>query len=423
MTVAKLAPPLLAFGLLAHPGAAQLSTETPARARTVPVAEQLRLERENPRFRLGPVRMRPVFGLRDSGYNSNVFGTEENKVGDTAVTAFGGFKYLLPSGPKTYLRGALVPEYTWYEKLTQYRSLGGTYSASLLGLYNRMSVELGGGAERTLTVVNSEAQQLARQDTLGGRLKLEVEVLRRLSVYAGVEGVRARYDDAGFPVSDFNLVTDLNRSESAARAGLRYHFSEALSLAAQVERVRTQFVNQARDRDNDATGTVLVLRLDRPRFYLDVTGGYREGTPRYGDGLFPPYRTGSYAYFASFLLNRFLELQAFGWRRPLSSLFLDNPYFFETRNGAAVNLELGGRLGLRGSVSVGANSYPTDVLVGGVSVRRVDDVTSVAGGVSFQLYRTTKLLIGLASDRYRSNVPGAERSIVRLGTGISFEGE
>jgi hypothetical protein len=412
----------LLMGLCAADAMAQLSTEAPARARTVPVAEQVKDESEHPRFRLGPFRMRRVFGLR-AGYDNNVFGTEENKVGDWTVTAFGGVKYLLPSGPKTYLRGEVSPEYIWYNKTTAYRNFGGTYSAALLGLYNRMSVELGGRGQRTLTVVNSEAQRFARQDTLNGGLKLEVEILRRLSVYAGLEGVKVRYDDSGLPVSDFNAVNNLDRTEIAGRGGVRYRFSEVLSLAVQAEQVRTQFVNQAQDRDNDVNSYVLVARLDQPRFYVDVTGGYREGTARYSDSLFAPYRTGYYGFFVSYFVNRSLELQGYGWRRPINSLSLDNPYYFETRNGGGVSVGLGARVALRGFVLVGSNSYPVDVLVNGAPMRRADDVTTFGGGFTFQIHRTTKLLVQGASDRYRSNVPGDDRSILRLFTGLSFRVE
>jgi hypothetical protein len=413
----------LLMGLCAADAMAQLSTEAPARARTVPVAEQVKDESEHPRFRLGPFRMRRVFGLRDTGYNNNVFGTQENKVADWTVTAFAGVKYLLPTGPKTYLRGVVVPEYTWYNKLSSYRAFGGTYSAALLGLYNRMSVELGGSGQRTLAIVNSETQQLARQDSLGGGLKLEVEILRRLSLYAGLQGARLRFDDSGFPVSDFNAVTDLNRTEIAGRGGVRYRFSEVLSLAVQAEQVRTQFVNQAQDRDNDANSYVLVARLDQPRFYIDLTGGYREGTARSSDSFFPPYRTGLYGYFVSYFLNRSLKLQGYGWRRPVNSLSLDNPYYFETRNGGGVSVGLGARMALQGFVLVGSNSYPMDVLVDGAPVRRVDDVTTFGGGFTFQIHRTTKLLVQGTSDQYRSDVPGSDRSIFRLSTALSFEGE
>jgi hypothetical protein len=412
----------LLMGLCAADAMAQLSTETPALARTVPVAEQVKDESEHPGFHLGPFWMRRVFGLR-AGYDNNVFGTAENKVGDWTVTAFGGVKYLLPSGPKTYLRGEVMPEYIWYNKTTAYRNFGGTYSAALLGLYNRMSVELGGRARRTLAVVSSETTASARQDMLDAGLKVEVQILRRLSVYGALEGLRVRLDDNGIPVNNFEVVTYLDRTEIAGRGGVRYRFNEELSLALQAEQVRTQFVNQAQDRDNDATSYVAVARLDRPRFYIALTGGYREGTARDSESLFPPYHSGYYEFFLSYIVNHSLELQAFGWRRPINSLFPDNPYYFETRNGGGVKVGLGARVAFRGFVLVGSNSYPGDVLVNGAAVRHSDDVTTFGGDFAFQIYRTTKLLVQGGSDRYRSNVPGGDRSILRLFTGLSFRVE
>jgi hypothetical protein len=146
---AKRVPRLLLWVLAGTcPALGQISSEEAPRARTVPLREQVKWEAENAPYRLGPLRVRPLFELRDSGYNNNVFGSETNKVGDYTATISAGVNVLQPLGQKMALRGTAAPEYTWYEKLVERRNFGGAYSASLLGLFNRMTLEGGGGTRQ-----------------------------------------------------------------------------------------------------------------------------------------------------------------------------------------------------------------------------------------------------------------------------------
>jgi hypothetical protein len=409
----------------ACPALGQISSEEAPRARTVPLREQLKWEAENAPYRLGPLKVRPLFELRDSGYNNNVFGTETNKVGDFTATVSAGVRVLQPLGQKMALRGTAAPEYTWYEKLVERRNLGGAYSASLLGLFNRMTLEGGGGYLSQVTIINSESEQAAIQTRTNGLVRVEVDVLQYVSVFGGFDAVKTRYSAKGFTEGTVFPVDLPDRTEWAWRGGIRYRFSGQVGIGAQVEKTQADFVRSGDNRNNDSTGYLLVARYDRPRFYLDASGGYREGKGRDGaaPSLYPGYRTGTYSFFASYFLTREVELQVFGHRRPVDSDFLDNPYFFETRNAAAVQVSLGQRVGIRGLVSIGPNSYPTEVVVGTNLVVRKDDVTEVGGGLLFRFYRNVAVSVGGSQAKYTSNIDGLTRSVLRISAGMSLKGD
>jgi hypothetical protein len=406
----------------ARPALGQISSEEAPRARTLPVREQLKWEAENAPYRLGPLKVRPLFELRDIGYNNNVFGSETNKVGDFSATVSAGVNVLQLLGQKMALRGTAAPEYTWYNKLVERRSYGGTYSASLLGLFNRMTLEGGGGYFSQVRLVNSESEQAAIQTRTNGLARVEVDVLQDVSVFGGFDAVKTGYNNRGFTEGTVYPVDLLDRTEWAWRGGIRYRFSGQVGIGAQVEKTRAEFVREGDNRNNDSTGYLLVARYDRPRFYLDASGGYREGKGRDGavPSLYPGYRTGTYSFFASYFLTRVVELQVSGHRRPVDSNFLDNPYFFETRNAAAVQVSLGQRVGVRGFVSIGPNSYPTEVVVGTNLVVRKDDVTEFGGGLLFRLYRNVAVSVGGSQARYTSNIDGLTRSVLRISTGMSL---
>ncbi|HQR65936.1 MAG TPA: hypothetical protein PLB02_00920 [Thermoanaerobaculia bacterium] len=374
-------------------------------------------------FHLGSLRVQPVLDLRDLGWNNNVFGTPTNPVGDFVVTVDAGAKLIVPLGSKLYVRGIVAPEYTWYDKTTELRHFGGTYGGGLVGLFNRLRFDASGGYRSWVTIVNSESQTTAPENLSWGRARLEVDVLRRLALFGGYDVAETSYDTSGLPPETAYQVAVLDRTETAWRGGLRYKFSDQVSLGAQVEGTRANFVYEAWDRNNKSTGYLLVARYDRPRFYLVASGGYRKGAGQNPGSFYPPYRTGTYFFFASYFLLKNLELQCYGHRRPVDSYYLENPYYFETRTSLGARWGLGQRVTLLAYGTVGPNSYPREVYVGLVPVARDDQTTEYGGGLEFRFYRNAALKVVASEWSSSSNVPGYSYSIFRFSTGISITGD
>ena len=328
-----------------------------------------------------------------------------------------------PLGSKLFVRGIAVPEYTWYDKTTELRNLGGTYGGGMVGLFNRLTFDASGSYRSWVTIVNSESQTTAIENLSSGAARLEVDIFRRLALFGGFDVAETRYSDNGLPLEVAYQVNLLDRTETAWRGGLRYKFTEQISLGAQVEGTRENFVQEAYDRDNKSTGYLLVARYDRPRFYLVATGGYREGTAQNAGSFYPPYRTGTYSFFASYFIIKSVELQLYGHRRPIDSYFLDNPYYFETRTAVATRVALGQRVALLAYGTVGPNAYPVEVYAGPDLVTRHDDTTEYGGGIEFRFYRDAILRVVASEWKVSSSIPGYGQSIFRISTGISIKGD
>lgn len=405
---------------------AQLATGEIPRGRTVPTAEALRRDVERSRFRLGPLRLIPVIEVNNVGYDSNVLGTpeerKEEKVSDWTVSISAGLDGILPLGSKLFLRLRAIPQYTWYRELENRRIFGGLYEGSFLALFNRLSLEATGATSRGLGFVTSETETQVLNDFRRGAARAEVEIWRGISLFASTEAERHRYEPSGGGGEPTEVDVDgFDRTESAVRGGIRFRLGGELAVSAAVERTRSDFVHIPEERDNESRAYLGGIYFSRPRFFINLNGGYREGRPRSGSS-FPEYSTATGSYFVSFFPIRILELKAYGRRRIAYSGLIGSPAFIETRNGGGVNVQVGPRLLVRTYGEIGTNDYPFSEVPEGASRREVD-VQTYGGGISTRFFRGAVLTAGVTQTDYRSNIAGEDRSVLRFTTGISFHGE
>lgn len=414
------APLVVALAFTALPVIGQITTDVPPAQRTLPVAEQVEREMATARFRLGPLRLLPFFELNNVGWTNNALVTSEGTVDDYTASVSAGARLVVPFGQKVFLRGSLAPRYDWYYRTEALRGLGGSYSGELLGLFNRLTVGGGGGYEERISTVSSEVARDVLNTTTSGTAKVELKIFERLSLFGGAAVATMKQEDPTANTPGLSPVSNLDRTETGYRAGLRYAFSSKVSLGLMGEEVRTRFDANGHVQDNDVRGLLLVARYDRDRFYLEGTAGVREGKAVTPNEYFPDYRTWTYGYFASYYVTRAFEVQVRGARRPVASLFLDNPYYFETRNGLALRLAVGRRLAFHVSGELGSNRYVNPVLVTatGEIVTRVDDTTSFGGGVEFSISQSVKIGLMTTQERWDSNIDYYDRNLLRISGGL-----
>jgi len=408
--------------LVGCPVFGQISTDTPPAQRTLPVGEEVQEEMATARLRLGPFRLVPFFTLDNVGWTNNALVTSEGTLDDYTASVSAGVKLIVPFGQKVFLRGTVAPSYDWYYRTEAFRAFGGTYSGELLGLFNRLTLGGGGGYDEGISAVYSEVARDVFNTTTSVFAKAEVEILKRLSLFGGTNGVKYRQEDPFAPTPGLEVVSTLNRSETAFRAGVRYAFLSTLSLGLMGEEVQTRFVSEPELRDSDVRGALFVVRYDRDRLYVEGTFGVREGKPTTPNNYYPEFRTGTYGYYVSYFVTRSLEAQVRGWRRPVASLFLDNPYYFETQNGISLHFAAGQRLSLHVGGDFGSNRYvnPVIEIATGEIVTRNDDVKRWRGGFDFIVSKAVKVGLTVSQDRYDSNIGYYDRNVFRITGGLTL---
>ena len=382
--------------------------------RSLSTKEAVTREVETARFRLGPLRLLPVLDLRDVGYNDNVNGSPTKPVSDWTATVAGGTKLVVPLGEKWAIRGTVVPEYTWYLDSEDLRGWGGTYGASLVALFNRLTFEGGGGFRKRSEIVSSEATVARPRETTEGKAEIEVAVLPRFTLFGGYAAAKTRYDDAALVIGGAPTAANLDRDEALWRAGVRYELREWFSVGAQYVGGRQEFVTAPQARDNDQEGWAVTARYDRERFYLDGSVGKRKSEARFAGSPYVPFDTTTYSYFASWFVANPVEIQAGGSRGPVPSISISENYYLESRNFAAVNVTLGRRLVLRGFGSLGTNAYAGAVGAPAGTPKRTDDVTEYGAGATIFVTKAVSLTPLISRYETDSNYSGADRTINRL---------
>lgn len=385
--------------------------------RTVSTKEEVDSDLQRARLRLGPVRLIPRIVVSDAGYDSNVLDTTI-PVADWTATFALGLRFIVPLGSKMYIRADALPQYTWYDKLVERRFFGGTYRGSVLGFFNRMTVELTGESVETYRIYSTELDARVVHKTQGGRGNVEVEVSGPIYLFGGGGYGQTRYDQEGVPQD----VQINNNDQWAAAGGVRYKPSPSWSFSLGYAHTWTEFINSGSTRDNQSAAVLGAIKYGRPQLFINVIGGYREGRADNGS-TFPEYSTFVGRGFISFFPIRWLELRAYGGRGLGYSLSQDNPYYFEDRVGGGINIELLGRILVRGFGDFGPNTYPLPVIVDGVPVDRQDDYQSYGGGISIKVVRNVVFSGSVSQTVYESNVPGNSRDYLRYFFGFNLSGE
>lgn len=406
---------------------AQISGDQVPRTRTVAMQEQVKLDMERSRFRLGPIRLLPVLEISEAGYDTNVFGTADEEpvepVSDWSARVSAGVGWIIPAGSKLYVRGNVLPEYTWYREVEGRRNFGGLYDASLLAFLNRMSVEVGTGYHENLSFLNTETEARVVQQVQSASARTEIDLTRRVALSAGADVQRIDYQLVGEDPLLLTDVEDFERSEGAVRGGLRFQVARDFDISAVFEATLTDFL-KASDRDNQTRAYVLGLHYSRPRLFVSLIGGYREGEP-YKDSEFEPFQTPSGSLFLSYFLRPNLELRLHGSRGILYSIFEEtgNQYYVQTRGGGGLNLQIGRRVLLRSFAEFGTSDYNDPILVQGELLVPDEPFRIFGGGFSLILIRNLVLSATASELEHESNIPGRPRTIFRVTTSLSFSGD
>jgi hypothetical protein len=414
----------IVLAALSRGAIAQLNSDVVPRERLVPLAEQVRRDLEMSTYRLGPFRLQPQFLLREITYTDNVFGAsdEEEKVSDINASVAAGTRWILPVGPKGYLRGRVLPEYNWSAELPEWRFLGGTYDVSALALGNRLSAQATAGASRSLAVASSETEVRAIRDLRRFGVESELDVTGKISLFGSARAEQTRYDSDAAPEDPLFDVDRLDRDDVAYRAGVRYNVTSFLNFSVAGERTGSEFQENALEQDNTSDAVLLGVHYDRPHAYFDLTVGRRTGDPDNGSS-FLPYEETVGSYFASFAAGRPFRVEVFGRRAVMYGVSLEGPYFIETRNGLGASALAGSRLRLRASAEAGTNDYPLPRQTPTGLVDREDEVLIYGAGFDFRLYRNVALTVFVSETDLESNVEVFDRSIVRIQTGITLTGD
>jgi hypothetical protein len=373
---------------------------------------------ESARWRLGPVRVEPWFGVRDFGFvdEPEVAGAEDE--GFRALgTAGAGLRFYVPVGNKIVLAAHALPEYSWAEQDERSR-LNGRYGVGAFFFWNRLTLQLSAGRTEELGILTSELLERnnQRRDELAAAA--ELEALGSLFLFAEV--AERDYESLADPLDDPTGATlgRLDRRETLARSGVRWRSPRGWRFGLGLESSQVDFADGALDRSN--AGEAPILEVVSPEGGVDASLqlAYRSLDPEPGssfvafDGVTGSFRAGlgkGYRVTPSVHASRNL----------VYSLDGAGSYIESDRAGLSVS----SRLTSRGQVSV-FFEQGTDRYQGTTAVTlREEDQRAWGASVQWTLGRRLSIAAGYSSESYEPTGGGPERTLEVARIGLTLAGD
>jgi hypothetical protein len=378
-----------------------------------PLRKQIESAMESARWHLGPVRLQPWVGIRNFGYVDNVWGTVNNPVSDFTITAGAGLRAYIPLGSKTILFARALPEYIWWKDTESRRKWAGRYSAGAMLFLNRVTLEAVGNRTDDQSYINAEVSTTIpnRYDT--GTLSLDLRLLGRLSFVA--QGSRSQFriltSDAT-PEEESYLKT-LERDEQVVSAGLRYAFSESISLTLGGHRSDVDFLDKNYDRSNTGEGYYGLLSFSRRRLTVNVNYSFYTIDPK-DASQFAQLDGNTGQANVSYKLTDRVQAQVYGGRTLSYSAGQGAPYYIENRVGAAVRFPLGWRVSTRVFLEKGDLSYPAYEQAPAYTVDRT------GGGTSVSLRISKGVTLSVTYNRWRNDYGDTVTEVSQLQTSMGL---
>jgi hypothetical protein len=360
-------------------------------------------------WRLGPVRVVPVFGVSDVAYQRSITGPVESP-SDITATVEGGFHAYVHTGSKVIWRAQAVPEYVWWREQSGRRNLNGRYDLSAFGFFNRLTAEIG--------ATHSEEQQVFHPEVLRrltvrrdeGRVTAEVQVSGALSVFATTHLMRQdslATEDEDPQAAALEL---LDREELSSRVGVRWRRRNGLSVGLGVERSEAEFEGGL-DRSNEGTSPVLEVVWDRPRLFVQADVAARSLEAREG-AVFVPYDAVTGSASVRLDIRRSLGVTVYSSRNLVYSVTPGYAYLEDVRLGAAVQSQLGDNVRTRVFAETGSNDFTAFTAV---APERDEDLSSYGGQIGWSLGPLFEVALQALRTEIDSNLPGLDRSYTSVG--------
>jgi hypothetical protein len=379
--------------------------------------DRLKQEIAEARYHLGPVKIAPSAGIRDVAYVRNLFGEgSDTTTSDWTATGFAGARAFLRTGRKMTWIGTVLPQYVWWAHRSEARRLNTTYGLEGVGLFNRLFLGVAASREENQRFITPELPQLFsfRSDVL--EATAEVRLSGAISTFVNVRenGQKSLVKDSSGP--EERIVSQLDRTEQVARAGVRWRPRPRLTFGVGAEQSRVDFDRGAADSSNEGTAPFLEVLADGNKIFFGLDAAARSLTARNGS-RFVPFDGVTGAVSASYRPYRSLELWVYGNRGLIYSFQAAYPYLDDRRIGTAVRVGAGERLSMRFYVEAGTDDY-TPLVPG--TPDRSDDVRSYGGQMRLLLTDQITLNLQVTRSRFDSNLPINNRSFSSGGVSVTL---
>jgi len=381
--------------------------------------EELDRKAAQARYHLGPVRLEPWAAVKDVAYVRSLFNSDgAAQPGDLTATAGAGFTAYLRDSSKATWTLDVLPEYVWWRRESERRRLNGRYQLGFHGFFNRLTLEGTAGREQQLKIITPEVPVLATGRADGGEVLAEVEISSAVFAFSSVALSKQTHLVDTEPDPLTRSLALLDRKERLIRGGLRWVPRRRWSVALGVEDTREDFERTALPRSNRGTSPLLQINYQGYNTGFQAELEDRSLKAQRGSDFVPFHQVTGRSSFVvgahslvrgSFYANRDL----------LYALAAGYAYLQDDRVGAALLINFGFHTSGRLFGETGRNTYTGFTAA---IPHRVDDVSSIGGGIDIDLGGRAILGIQALRSHFNSNLPGGDRTFSSAGLTVNVFG-
>ena len=369
-------------------------------------------------LRIGPFYVKPLFALRDVGWDNNVYATANGALRDFTATVAPGLRVAVPFGDNVLsIREDLG--YHYYHEQTSQRYWSTETRVSLALLLGSIHLDLGESFRRSRQRYNFEVLTRAAHSE------------NQLDFVLGTDHDAGIYfeSDVTFKLLRFN-PDEVQEQQSLSRALDRNELRGGLSA----------WIN-ASDLGHIGGG----VRLARNRFRTaevgrDANGGYYYGGFRFdpegtiqgrvsmGYETLDPILPGLPVFHGlgmegnlSIELTDSVRLGIHGSRHPEFSISGVNQFYISSQFGGSLRIPLADRFAVEVAPTFYRTSYPVaERAADGIERERADQGTVVSGTFIVQISSDVGLRLGTEWRRRSSNFPGQDYRAFAFTTGFQY---
>ncbi len=367
---------------------------------------QLREAINDARWRIGSLYLDPWVALREISFDDNVGSGDANpKMSDLTVTLGLGLRAYLPVGGDLVLAAHVLPEYEWWQELSERRSINGRYGAGLSGNVRTVSFE---AAVMRIEDSRFLSRQLEdRVNTVEERATFgaEVDLGREFELFLQESVFSYQFKDN---VATARLAR-LNRDEEVLRLGFRRRFRRGVTVDIGVEKSDVEFEDPTSESSNSGDSPFLEIRYQGN--HLSFRAAMASRSLEFAEGESPyVYDATTGAFRFSWNPLPFLDFQLFGNRNLVYSIDQRWSFFEDSNAGVGVRSSLGSRSSARLFLDSGKNEYFS---LSAGSLLRVDDFRTLGGEYRIRLGNVGYEIRAFRTD-YESNLPTFDRTVKTL---------
>lgn len=385
------------------------------------------------RWRFGNLYVSPIIGLRQLGYDNNVFSTETAEVDDFSLAPQIGVQTFYRPGSRWVWENRLAYDYLYYVDLDNLR--GSEYSGEtrLYGMFKRAYVDFGAKYQEDRQRLNSEIKDRITSQ----RMNLDVNYSYQPSARTMI-AFNGRMGDLDYDeTEETQIFRELEREET--RLSLRYHYRMKKSLwpFIEVERLDFDFKSLGNIRDDTTfDGMFLGVRTEKTRrLSLEGKAGITsmdfQDVPFESfneDGELVPDPTNmidmdddvfSMELFFRYKLSRRHYLQGSVLNAPLFSIAPGYTYFISGKQSLEFSWETRRKIRMGPEVVLGTNDYKKTYSEEGNPLRE-DELRGLNFNISFPLRKIFELRLSMGYLERDSNLLNASDKGYQIGSTVRY---